>query len=96
MRLPPEVAAYRNGARALAISGGYAVAVLGVAVFVAVARGLAGVWLVLLTLPSSLLVQFVPADGTVYLLCLTLGGLAQAWLLWLALRGRRVSDLRSG
>ena len=95
MRFPQTTAAYSNGPRALAIAGGYAVAVLGVAVFVVLARGFAGVWLVLLTLPSSLLVQFVPAEGDLYVLCLTLGGLAQAWLLWIALRGRRLSGLQS-
>jgi len=100
MRLPSRVAAYRNGPRALVISSGYAGTVLSVAVFVFIANlqagSLAAVWLVLVTVPSSVLMQFVPAEGNLYILCLTLGGLAQAWLLWLALRGRRLSGLRSG
>jgi hypothetical protein len=90
------VAAYRNGPRALAISGGYAGTVLSVAAFVVIANlqaagSFAAVWLVLVAAPSSVLMQFVPAEGRLYILCLTLGGLAQAWLLWLALRGRRRS-----
>jgi hypothetical protein len=84
-------AAYSNGPRALAIAGGYAVAVLGVSVFVVLAGGLSAVWLVPLTLPSSLLVQFIPAQGNLFVLCLTVGGLVQAGLLWLALRGKRVN-----
>jgi hypothetical protein len=84
-------AAYAQGARALAVAGGYALVVLGVAVFVEIAGGLAGVWLVAVTLPSSVLLQFVPGDGRAFLLLLTLGGLAQAWLLWLGLRGRRLT-----
>jgi hypothetical protein len=80
--------------RALAVSGGYAAAVLAIAVFVLVAGGLGAVWLILLTLPSSVLVQFIPVQGDLFLLCLTLGGLAQAWLLWLALRRRPAPDIR--
>jgi hypothetical protein len=96
MRLRRKAAEYSNGARGLAISGGYALVVLGVAVFVVAAGGLAGIWLVIVTLPSAVLVQFVPAEGNLYVLCLTLGGLAQAWVLWLALRGKRLTGLRSG
>jgi hypothetical protein len=55
------------------------------------AGSLAGVWLVLVTLPSSWLIQFVPAEGDLYGILLTLGGLAQAWLLWRGLRGQPVS-----
>ena len=91
MRVPRTVAAYRNGPRALAIAGGYAATVLGVAAFVVMARGLAAVWLILVTVPSSVLMQFVPVEGLGYVLCLTLGGLVQAGLLWLALRGRRLA-----
>lgn len=103
MRLSPmrllrkAVARYSWGTGALAISGGYAAMVIGVAVFVIVASALkpgsiAGMWLVLATLPSSLLLQFIPAEGSVYAVILTLAGFAQAWLLWLILRGKRVAS----
>ena len=99
MRLPPAVAAYSNGARALAISGGYAGLVLSVTVFVVIANlrppSFAALWLFLTTLPISLPIQFIPAQGNVYVINMTLGGLAQAWLLWLALRGKRLTGLRS-
>ena len=84
-------AAYSHGARALAVAGGCALVVLGVAVFVEIAGGLAGIWLIVVTLPGSVLIQFAPGDGRAFLLLLTLGGLAQAWLLWLGLRGRRLT-----
>ncbi|GAA3166902.1 hypothetical protein GCM10010531_19440 [Blastococcus jejuensis] len=96
MRLLRMAAAYSNGPRALAISGGYAVAVLGVTVVVVLARGLSSVWLVVLTLPSSALVQLIPAQGNLFVLCLTLAGLVQASLLWLLLRGTRLSGLPAG
>ena len=82
--------------RALAVAGTYAAAVLAMAVFVHVAGGLGAVWLILLTLPSSVLVQFIPVQGDLFLLCLTLGGLAQAALLWVALRSRPAPETRSG
>ncbi|MPY97454.1 MAG: hypothetical protein GEU97_05545 [Actinophytocola sp.] len=89
------VARYSWGTGALAVAGGYAVIVTGVAVFVVVASSLkpgsiAGVWLMLATLPSSALLQFIPAQGIAFALLLTLGGFAQAWLLWMLLRGKRV------
>lgn len=94
-RLQEAAAQYRRGTGALAISGGYAVIVLAVATFVIIASALkpgsiAGMWLFLVTLPSSLPLGFIPAQGTAYALLLTLGGLAQAWLLWLVLRSKRV------
>lgn len=100
MRLRPmrllrnAVARYSRGNRALAISGGYAAIVIGAAIFVTVDTALkpgslAGMWLFLATLPSSLLLQFIPAEGTAYTLLLTLGGFVQTWLLWLILRGKR-------
>lgn len=90
------VARYRRGTSALAISGGYAAIVIGVAAFVIIASALkpasiAGMWLVLVTLPSSLLLQFIPAEGIAYTLLLTLGGFVQAWLLWVIVRGKRLS-----
>ena len=93
MRLPRTAVQYSNGAGALAVSGGYALVVLAVTVFVVAAGGLACVWLILVTLPSALLIQFIPVEGSQFVLCLTLGGLAQGWLLWLALRGRRLTGL---
>jgi hypothetical protein len=100
MRYPWKAAEYSNGKRALAISAAYAALVLGVAVFVLIANfwppNFAGIWLFIVTLPSSLLVLLIPAQGTLLTVCVTLGGLVQAWLLWLGLRGRRRSDLPSG
>ena len=94
-RLRQTAARYGRGPAALAVSGAYAVLVVGVFVFVVIAGlyagTLAGVWLVLVTLPFSVLMQFVPAQGHLYGVLLTLGGLLQAWLLWVVLRGRRVS-----
>ena len=95
MRLPPKAAAYSNGARAVAISGGYVGIVLSVTVFVFIANlrppSFAAMWLFLITLPISLPIQFIPTKGNLYVTSMTLGGLVQAWLLWLALRGQRVS-----
>ena len=92
MRLVRKAAgAYARGRTALAVAGGYALVVLAVAVFVEIAEGLAGIWLVAITLPGSLLTQFVPAQGRMWLLLLTSVGLAQAWLLWLGLRGKRLA-----
>lgn len=92
-------AAYSRGSIALAISGGYALLVVGVAVFVVLANlrppSFAGIWLMFVTLPSSLLVLLLPARGILLTVCMTLGGLVQAYLLWLALRGERRSDLPS-
>jgi hypothetical protein len=89
------VAQYSRGTGALATSGAYAAIVTGVAAFVIVASSLkpgslAGMWLVLVTLPSSLLLQFIPAERIAYTLLLTLGGFVQAWLLWAILRGKRL------
>lgn len=89
------VARYSRGHRPLTISGGYAVIVTGVAAFVIVAGSLkpgsiAAMWLIIATLPGSLVVQFIPAQGMAFVLLLALGGLVQAWLLWILLRGRRV------
>lgn len=94
-RLREAATPYRRGTGALAISGGYAVIVLAVATFVIIANALqpgsiAAMWLFLVTLPSSLLLRFVPAQGVAYALLLTLGGLVQAWLLWLVLRSKRM------
>ncbi|WP_034275135.1 SCO4225 family membrane protein [Haloechinothrix halophila] len=101
MRLQPVqllrnvVARYSRGTPALAIAGGYALIVIGVTVFVVVAGSLkpgsiAAMWLFLATLPSSLVVQFIPAEGIAFVLLLMLGGFVQAWLLWIRLRGKRV------
>jgi hypothetical protein len=94
-RIRQAAGRYRRGPAALAVSGAYAVLVVGVFVFVVIAGRyagtLAGVWLVLVTLPVSGLLQKVPAEGYPYGVLLVLGGLLQAWLLWLVLRGRRLS-----
>jgi hypothetical protein len=96
MRLLQKAAAgYSKGTRALAISGGYAAIVLGVATFVLVANSLqpaslVAMWLFLVTAPASLLISFIPGEGNLYGLLLTLGGLTQAWLLWIGLRGERL------
>lgn len=94
-RLLEAAARHRRGTRALVIAGGYAVIVLAVAAFVIIDTtvkpgSIAAMWLFLVTLPGSLLLGLVPAQGTAYVLLLTLGGLVQAWLLWLVLRGKRV------
>ncbi|WP_395577415.1 SCO4225 family membrane protein [Streptomyces sp. BK79] len=85
---------YSNGRRALWISGAYAVLVIGTALFVFVASrasgGMAAVWLVLVTLPFSVLSQFIPGEGKTYIIILTAGGLVQAVLLWALLRGKKV------
>jgi hypothetical protein len=97
MRLLRKAAAgYSKGTRALAISGGYAAIVLGVAAFVSIATSLeqgntAGVWLSLVTLPASWLIRFIPLPGNLWVLMMALVGLAQAWLLWIGLRGERLS-----
>lgn len=68
---------------------GYAGLVVVVAIAVAVmltqpAEGanFAGVWLILVTLPLSLLATMLPLQGTAALLVLTATGLVQAVLLW--------------
>lgn len=105
MRLQPigplrNIAArYSRGTTALAIGGGYAAIVIGVAAFVAIDTALtpgslAGIWLFLVTAPSSLLLHFIPAESIAFTLLLTSGGLVQAWLLCRILRGKRLP--RSG
>ncbi len=93
--LRDAVARYSRGTLALSVAGGYAAIVTGVAVFVIVASALqpgsiAGMWLFLITLPGSLLLQFIPGEGVAYALLLAFGGFVQAWLLWVILRGKRV------
>lgn len=78
------------------ISGAYAIVVIVTSVFVFVDTAtrpgsMAGVWMVLVTLPFSVLAQFIPGEGKTYGLILTAGGLAQAGLLWVLLRGKKVS-----
>lgn len=91
MRLLRKAAAgYDKGAWALVISASYAAIVLGVTVFVLVAHGLAGVWLILAAMPVSLLILLIPAEGDLLTLLIALGGLGQAWLLWVVLRGMRL------
>ncbi len=89
------VARYSRGTAALTIASGYAALVIGVAAFVIVAGSLkpgsiAAIWLIIATLPSSLVVQFIPAQGIAFVLLLMLGGFVQACLLWVFLRGKRV------
>jgi hypothetical protein len=93
MRLVRKAAgAYARGATAVAVAGAYALVVLAAALYVEIAGGLAGIALVAVTLPGSLLTQFVPAQGRMWLLLLTSVGLCQAWLLWLGVRGKRLSE----
>ncbi|SFO91023.1 hypothetical protein SAMN05421810_101364 [Amycolatopsis arida] len=74
--------------RATAIPLGYTVLVLGTTVVVLATgdESLAGVWLIVVTLPVSLLLQLLPIKGVGLALVLAAGGLAQAGLLHLALR----------
>ncbi|MCC3775066.1 SCO4225 family membrane protein [Streptomyces sp. UNOB3_S3] len=86
---------YSKGRTALKIAGGYAALVMAVTVFVVIAGilgpgSLAGVWLVVVTLPVSVLLQPVPAEGSAFIALLVLGGLLQSWALWILLRGRRI------
>jgi hypothetical protein len=78
------------------VAGAYAVAVLATAVWVGLAAGadggLAGVWLILLTLPGSPLALVLPGEGVVVLVSLVVVGLLQAlgtWFLLERLRARR-------
>lgn len=69
---------------------GYAGLVVVVAIAVAVMlaqpspdANFAGVWLIVVTLPLSLLAIMLPVQGTAALVVLTVTGLVQAALLWL-------------
>ncbi|WP_433441034.1 SCO4225 family membrane protein [Nonomuraea sp. CA-141351] len=94
----------RHGRRAALVAGSYlAVVVLsaGYAEYVSLTSGTpigAGVLLMVITLPTSLIV-LLPLqagiaedvlDGDALTLALVACGAFQAWLLWLLLRGRRV------
>jgi len=76
------------------VAGVYAVAVVAVAVWVGLASSedgsFAGVWLIALTLPGSVLALLLPGEGTAVLVLLVVVGLLQAvgtW--WLLERLRR-------
>ncbi|MET9442289.1 hypothetical protein [Streptomyces sp. NPDC006610] len=89
---PPAGDARRD--TALLVAGGYGAVVLGVAAWVGILRatgeaGLAGVWLIAVTLPVSVPLLAVPVPQGAYVPLLAAGGLAQAWVLWRVLRGRR-------
>jgi hypothetical protein len=73
----------------------YTAVVVGVSIFTLVAlgqddSGLAGIWLILVSLPLSLLLTLLPVSGLTAWSVFTVGGLLQAALLWHhALRRRR-------
>lgn len=102
---PPDAPSSRAPARgrtALVVAGAYAALVILVSVFEALylylppeVTGLQDapilIWLILVTLPYSLVFLLLVDSGpewlnTVLYHSLTLGGLLQAWLLWRALR----------
>lgn len=95
------VSRYDRWRRGLAIAGAYALLVLGVAAYVEIStrlaadsQGLEGIYLFMVTAPSSWLIMLLPvADvlpSELYLALLVGAGLLQAWVLWLLTRGRRV------
>ncbi|MFC9430366.1 SCO4225 family membrane protein [Streptomyces sp. NPDC056987] len=86
---------YERGRVALWIGGAYAALVVGLALWIGALilfddPGFAGVWLIGATLPISLPLTVLPLPDAAYLPLLTVGGLAQAWVLWRVLRGRRL------
>ncbi|MFC9913308.1 SCO4225 family membrane protein [Streptomyces sp. NPDC127197] len=90
-----SAALYTRGDTALIVAGGYAALVVGVAAWLEALvllgdPGLGGVWLILVTLPVSIPLILIPAPPEAYGVMLAAGGLAQAWVLWRLLRGRRV------
>ncbi|MFG3661614.1 SCO4225 family membrane protein [Streptomyces sp. NPDC047706] len=97
MRSPRQTAGlYTRGETALLLAGGYATLVVGVAAWlgtlVAVGDpGFGGIWLIALTLPVSVPLLAIPASPAAHVVLLTAGGLAQAWVLWRVLRGRRAA-----
>nr|WP_155344477.1 hypothetical protein [Acrocarpospora pleiomorpha] len=82
---------------ALTIGGAYALIVLASAVYLVVLLSqpggdpLDGLVLIIPTLPTSLLLGSVIDSGDIVfnVLMFTAGGLFQAWLLWLVIRGRK-------
>ncbi|MFB9464742.1 SCO4225 family membrane protein [Streptomyces cinereospinus] len=95
MRSPRQTAAsYTRGDTALLVAGGYAALVVAVAAWLGTLSaagdaGLGGVWLIALTLPVSIPLLAIPASPAAYVAMLAAGGLAQAWVVWRLLRGRR-------
>ncbi|WP_326637065.1 hypothetical protein OIE67_04885 [Nonomuraea fuscirosea] len=96
------VSRYDRGRRGLAIAGAYALLVLLVAAYVEIStrlaadsQGLEGIYLFIVTAPTSWLVMLLPVADVlppeVYLALLVGVGLLQAWVLWLLTRGRRVA-----
>ncbi|WP_020666782.1 SCO4225 family membrane protein [Amycolatopsis nigrescens] len=93
-------ARYSRGSAALWVAAGYAALVVGVTIFVVVdslvsSGSLAAIWLFFVTLPMSLVVMLVLSlfalKGAALAIPYVLGGLLQAWVLWLVLRGSRVA-----
>ncbi|MEV7994804.1 hypothetical protein AB0O67_23675 [Streptomyces sp. NPDC086077] len=97
MRSPRQTAGlYTHGDIALLLAGGYATLVVGVAAWLGALvaagdPGFGGIWLIALTLPVSIPLLAIPASSEASVLLLTAGGLAQAWVLWRLLRGRRTA-----
>ncbi|MGW1544294.1 SCO4225 family membrane protein [Streptomyces sp. NPDC002309] len=95
MRAPRQTPSrYTRADTALLLAGGYATLVVGVAAWLgslvaAGDPGTGGIWLIALTLPVSIPLLAIPASPEASLALLTAGGLAQAWVLWRLLRGRR-------
>ncbi|WP_373869909.1 SCO4225 family membrane protein [Acrocarpospora macrocephala] len=86
-----------RGVVALTIGGAYALIVLASAIYLVVLLNqpggdpLDGLVLIIPTLPTSLLLgSVIDSDDIVFnVLLFTAGGLFQAWLLWLVIRGRK-------
>ncbi|WP_173100558.1 SCO4225 family membrane protein [Actinomadura verrucosospora] len=91
-----KIDGYLTGRIAAWCAGGYAAIVVGVTAFVVAAAAttentFAAVWLLLVTLPTSLIVFFSPLPaGAATLIALIASGGFQAWLIWRLLRGRRM------
>ncbi|MFJ6569186.1 SCO4225 family membrane protein [Streptomyces sp. NPDC091292] len=89
-------ARYERERIALWAAGGYAALVVGLALWIEALvlfddPGFAAVWLIWATLPLSVPLSVLPIPDVAYLPLLTVGGLAQAWVLWRVVRGKRVS-----
>jgi hypothetical protein len=97
-----HVSRYDRWRFALAIAGPYALLVIAVAIYVEIStrqpgsQGLEAVVLFMVTAPISLVLMLIPFDipfevvgQELYLLMFTVGGIFQAWILWMIARGRR-------
>ncbi|MFF2847355.1 SCO4225 family membrane protein [Streptomyces sp. NPDC058001] len=89
-------ARYERQRVAVWAAGGYAALVVGLAVWIEALilfddPGFAGVWLIWATLPIAIPLSALPIPNAAFLPLLTVGGLAQAWVLWRVVRGKRLN-----